>query len=112
VKFLIDHNLSPKLVLHLKDRFPGSVHTFDLGFDRTPDQDLWKFAAEHGFHILTKDTDYEQLSMLRGAPPKVVWLRIGNAPTSTVRSILDKYQAEIVDFLLDDERTLLALSNA
>jgi len=110
VKFLIDHNLSPKLVHHLKDSYPGSVHTADIGFDRTPDQELWKYAAQHGFHILTKDTDYEQISMLKGAPPKVVWLRIGNAPTRTVLMVLDSYRTEIEQFLYDDERTLLALS--
>ncbi len=110
MKFLIDHNLSPKLVHHLKDSFPGSVHTVELGFDRTPDQELWKFAAANGFHILSKDTDYEQLSMLRGAPPKVVWLRIGNAPTSKVLALLDTYRADIQEFLEDDERSLLALS--
>ena len=110
MKFLIDHNLSPKLVHYLKDSFPGSVHTSDLRFDRTPDQELWQYAAQNGFHILTKDTDYEQLSMLKGAPPKVVWLRIGNAPTSTVRLVLDTYRTEIENFLHDEERTLLALS--
>ncbi|MBL7981003.1 MAG: DUF5615 family PIN-like protein [Flavobacteriales bacterium] len=111
MKFLIDHNLSPKLVQHLAEGFPGSAHTTELGFDRTPDHDLWRYAAEHGFHILTKDTDYEQISMLRGAPPKVVWLRIGNAPTSAVVALLSKYRSEIVAFLLDEERSLLALSN-
>ena len=70
MKFLIDHNLSPKLVKHLAGTFPGCVHTENLGFGRTSDQDLWRYARENGFSILTKDTDYEQLSMLRGAPPK------------------------------------------
>ena len=110
MKFLIDHNLSPKLVKHLAATFPGCTHTEMLGFDRTPDHDLWRYAREHGFSILTKDTDYEQLSMLRGAPPKVVWLRIGNAPTSRVLDVLAKHHAAIVDFLRDEDRSLLAIS--
>jgi predicted nuclease of predicted toxin-antitoxin system len=36
------------------------------------------------FSILTKDTDFEKYSILRGAPPKVVWLRIGNASNKEV----------------------------
>ena len=95
----------------MKDSFPGSVHTVDLGFHSSSDHALWKYAAENGFHILTKDTDYEQLSMLKGAPPKVVWLRIGNAPTRSVIHILEAYREEIKLFLEDEERTLLALSH-
>ena len=110
MKFLIDHNLSPRLVHHLANAFPGSVHTSDLGFDRTPDHDLWRYAKEHGFGILTKDTDYEQLSILRGAPPKVVWLRIGNSTTHDVLGLLQKHHHAILEFLRDEERSLMALS--
>ena len=109
MKFLIDHNLSPTLVRHLKDRYPGSVHTSDLGFDRTPDHSLWNYARENGCSILTKDTDFEQLSLLRGAPPKVVWLRVGNASTQGVVDLLAAHQGDIAEFLRDGERSLLAL---
>lgn len=110
MKFLIDHNLSPKLVKHLSGWFPGSVHTEELGFGRTSDHDLWQHALENGYSILTKDTDYEHISILRGSPPKVVWLRIGNAPTSKVMEVLGKNHEAILQFLHDDERSLLALS--
>lgn len=109
MKFLVDHNLSPKLVRHLDERFPGSVHTAALGFDRTSDHDLWRYAKEHGFSILTKDSDYGQLSILRGAPPKLVWLRIGNAPTRMVVQLLNDHHQDIIAFLNDEERVYLAL---
>ncbi|QQR86494.1 MAG: DUF5615 family PIN-like protein [Flavobacteriales bacterium] len=109
MKFLIDHNLSPILVHHLKDHYPGSVHTSTLGFDRTPDHDLWRYAKDNGFSILTKDTDFEQLSLLHGAPPKVIWLRIGNAPTKVVRELIDAHRDDIQAFLQDEERSFMAL---
>jgi predicted nuclease of predicted toxin-antitoxin system len=109
VKLLIDHNLSPTLVVHLKDRYPGSVHTMELGFERKPDHDLWSYARDNGFTILTKDTDFEQLSLLRGAPPKVVWLRIGNSATREVLDLLHKHHRDIEEFEQDGERSLLAL---
>lgn len=84
MKFLVDHNLSPKLTAFLEPWFTGSVHTMELHFERTPDKGLWTYAAEHGFSILTKDTDFEKYSLLRGAPPKVVWLRIGNTSNKEV----------------------------
>ena len=110
MSFLIDHKLSPRLVDHLGDRYPGTVHTRDLGFERIPDMEVWRHAAAQGHHILTKDTDFEQLSMLHGAPPKVVWLRVGNASTQAVITLLDRHQQEIADLLEDEERSLLALS--
>jgi predicted nuclease of predicted toxin-antitoxin system len=109
VKFLVDHNLSPKVADHLQANFPGSVQTMALGFDRTSDHDLFRYAKENGFHILTKDTDFEQLSLLRGAPPKVVWLRVGNASTRVVMHLLDIRQVDILQFLEDEQRSFLAL---
>lgn len=41
----------------------------------------WDYAGFHGFVIVSKDNDFRQLSFLKGPPPKVVWLSIGNAGT-------------------------------
>jgi predicted nuclease of predicted toxin-antitoxin system len=109
VKFLIDHNLSPKLVGALQKTFPGSLHTTDLGFDRTNDGELYRYAKEHGYHILTKDSDFQQMSVLLGAPPKVVWLRMGNAPTQVAVDLLALHHEALVEFLMDQEGALLAL---
>ena len=109
MKLLVDHNLSPKLVRHLAERYPGTVHTLDLGFDRTPDHELWLFAKRNGFHVLSKDADLERISLLRGAPPKVIWLRIGNANTQSVLELLDAHQADIEAFLNNEEGSVLAL---
>jgi predicted nuclease of predicted toxin-antitoxin system len=81
----------------------------ELGFDRTADHALWHYAREEGFSILTKDTDFEQLSLLRGAPPKVIWLRIGNCTTRQVLALLNSHHADIAVFHEDTERSLLAL---
>ncbi len=109
MKFLVDHNLSPKLTHFLEPWFPGSVHTMELGFERSPDHDLWAYAAEHGFSILTKDTDFEKYSLLRGAPPKVVWLRIGNATNNVVMQLIGDNVEAIKLFLASEESALMAL---
>ncbi|MGH8509823.1 MAG: DUF5615 family PIN-like protein [Gammaproteobacteria bacterium] len=31
-----------------------------------------------GFLLTTKDSDFDQRSLVFGAPPNVLWLRIGN----------------------------------
>lgn len=109
MKLLIDHNLSPRLVQHLLANYPGSMHTMELGLGQAPDRWIWEYAATNGFSILTKDTDFQQLGILRGAPPKVIWVRVGNAPTQAVIELLMKYSDGIRDFLNDPEQAVLVL---
>lgn len=109
MKLLLDQHLSRKIVPLLQPLFPGSSHVLLHGLDRTQDDALWTFARDHGFAILTKDEDFQVLSFTRGHPPKVLWLRSGNGPTSRVLEILERSRAIIEAFEADDDRSLLAL---
>ena len=74
MKLLFDQNLSPKLPMRLADLFPGSQHVLELGLDAADDDDVWEEARQMGFTVVSKDEDYSHLSVLRGSPPKVIWL--------------------------------------
>lgn len=37
---------------------------------------------------MTQDVDFAERSRLYGSPPKVIWLRCGNAPTREVEALL------------------------
>lgn len=69
---LLDENLSPRLVNCLSSQFPGSIHVRDAGLKGQSDERIWSFAAKNGFIIATKDDDFRSLSLLLGAPPKVI----------------------------------------
>jgi predicted nuclease of predicted toxin-antitoxin system len=56
------------------------VHEFAVASDRA----IWDFAASKGFVIVSKDTDFYNFTTVYGPPPKVVWLRVGNAGTSVI----------------------------
>ena len=86
MKLLFDQNLSPSLPARLADVFPGSAHVQDFGLDRAEDDELWDYAKRNGFAVVTKDEDFNTLSILRGHPPKVLWLQLGNCTTSRVES--------------------------
>jgi predicted nuclease of predicted toxin-antitoxin system len=49
------------------------------------------------------------MSFLLGAPPKVVWLRIGNAPTRAVLELLRTKKEQIATFASAEETALLPL---
>ncbi len=86
MKLLFDQNLSPKLVRRLADLFPGSTHVQSAGLDCANDDQVWEHARLHGFAIVTKDEDYNNLSIVRGWPPKVIWLQLGNCTTAQVEA--------------------------
>jgi len=109
LKLLLDHNLSHKLVARLADVLPGSPQTRLLNFTRSAYAEIWFYARTHGFSIVTKDNDFAELAVLRGAPPKVIWLRTGNCSSSAVERLLRVKYAEIIDFDRDPERVVLEL---
>jgi predicted nuclease of predicted toxin-antitoxin system len=47
--------------------------------------------------------------VLRGAPPKVIWLRIGNCTTDEVAQLLRQHLGDIRRFAEDTEVTFLEL---
>jgi predicted nuclease of predicted toxin-antitoxin system len=94
VKLLFDQQLSPKLVTRLADLFPGSLHVQDVSLDCADDLQLWAFAAAQGLAIVSKDADFNQLSVMRGSPPKVIWL-LGNCTTREVEELFrDRFAFE------------------
>lgn len=65
MKLLFDQNLSPKLVGLLADLFPGSTHVLTEGLDSADDRQIWEHARIHQLAIVSKDVDYNNLSVLQ-----------------------------------------------
>lgn len=111
MKFLIDNNLSYKLVSHLKSAGLHSSHIKNIASVFALDDEIWELAKEQGFVIITKDNDFNELSQLFGCPPKVVHLMCGNKKTSYVANLIISNKGELADFVHSDmENCLLKLS--
>ncbi len=82
-RLLLDENLSPRLAAALSELFPGSVHV--------------------------RDDDFRGLSLLRGAPPKVIWLVVGNTSTAEILQILLNHTTAIEGFITEPTTSLLTL---
>jgi predicted nuclease of predicted toxin-antitoxin system len=95
MKLLFDENLSFKLPRILSSDFPGSRHVKNCGLKGAPDEDIWAYAKVNGFIIISKDADFYQRSLLYGAPPKLVWLRMGNCTRDVLVSLILQYKEEI-----------------
>ena len=95
MKLLFDENLSPKLPGLLAALFPGSAHVRECGLLGFPDEDVWEYARENGFTIVSKDSDFQQRSLLYGHPPKLVWLRIGNCTRQQLVQLITTHERDI-----------------
>ena len=88
MKLLLDENLSRRIVPAILLHYPGSSQVALLGLERASDADLWAYARQHGFIIVTKDSDFVDLSTFHGQPPKVILLKTGNQTWQTTAQIL------------------------
>ncbi len=109
MKLLFDENLSFRLVGDLADRFPDSSHVDLLGLRGQDDLTVWRHAAEHGYVLVSKDDDFRQLSLLHGAPPKVVLCAIGNAGNAEVVTLMVENRDRVQHFIDDELESLLIL---
>ena len=109
MKLLFDQNLAPSLVGHLRDLFPGSEHVSQCDLGNAYDLAIWEYARDHEFVLVSKDADFVELSTLRGAPPKVVWLRLGNCVTHDIHDAIRSNFIAIAELTRDHDRGVLAL---
>lgn len=109
MRLLFDEQLPEALVVALSDVFPHSLHIRLLGKGGTSDSGVWELAREYGCLLVTKDEDFHRLSVLRGAPPKVVWLRVGNCATRDLVALLRHHAPDLAAFDVQRETTVLEL---
>ncbi|MCC7117720.1 MAG: DUF5615 family PIN-like protein [Anaerolineales bacterium] len=101
---LFDQNISPKLVERLADIYPDSAHVSMLGLDHALDTEIWQYAHDHDYIIVTKDADFSELGVIRGFPPKIIWIRKGNCSTQAIELIL-RTNFDAIKFASADQDT-------
>lgn len=113
MKFLIDENISWRVLRLLAGSFPESIHVDEVGLGGdTDDRRIWKYAADHGYTILTKDRDFNDLALLQPPPPKVVWLQLGNASTAEIADTVIERCADIERFSSSEHESVLIVTRA
>jgi predicted nuclease of predicted toxin-antitoxin system len=93
----------------LSDLFPDSLHVRDKGLKASDDINVWEYAKLNNFVIVSKDEDFHHLSFVRGAPPKVIGIYLGNCTTQAVEALLRRNYNTITVFESDSETAFLLL---
>jgi predicted nuclease of predicted toxin-antitoxin system len=104
MKLLFDQNLSHRLVGRLDDLYPQSTHVRDVELQWATDQEVWEFAEEEGYTIVTKDSDFNEMLVVWGSPPDVIWLRLGNCTTDAIERAI-RNNADALEELAQSEET-------
>ena len=112
MKILFDQNISFRLVKRINDIFPEAEQVRNLGLENSTDQEIWNFAKENNYTIVTFDGDFYDFSLVWGHPPKIVWIRTGNKTTNEIESIIRKHQENIDLFISDLELACLEIITA
>lgn len=110
MKLLLDENLSDRIIHRIVDLYPDSKHVKTLELTNTDDIVIWEYAKTNGFAIVSKDSDFHQRSLLYGHPPKFIYLRIGNCPTSKIIQILRDNLDTLIQFESSEMESLLVLA--
>jgi predicted nuclease of predicted toxin-antitoxin system len=109
VKLLLDENLSPRLAELLADLYPGSAHVHQCGLGSSDDSTIWEYAKTNNFTVVSKDSDFEERSVLLGSPPKVILLRARNCTSQEIADLLRTAFSLIDHFIRGREETCLVL---
>lgn len=87
----------------------GTVHVHECGLGSVADTMVWEHARKVGLVVVTKDSDFEELSVLKGPPPKVIWLRTGNCTTAALIALFRRHETEIARFVASETDAILEI---
>jgi len=107
MKLLFDQNISFRILSLLPDSFSDCRQVRSIGLHNCDDVEIWQYAKRNGFTIVTFDADFFDLSILRGFPPKVIWLRTGNLNTSEIANRILLNFSNIASFITNSDHSCL-----
>ena len=109
MKLLFDENISFKIIKSIEKFFPESIHCRSITQEVLTDLQIWQYAKIHELTIVTFDSDFYEWMMLKGYPPKIVWLRMGNSTTDSIDNVLNEKSNALNEFLKDEELGLFEI---
>jgi predicted nuclease of predicted toxin-antitoxin system len=111
LKLLFDQNISPRIVNQIQKEFAESKHVRHVGLEDSADSEIFQYAKSKGFSIVTFDSDFVDLNVVKGFPPKIIWLKTGNLTTSAISQLLNENILSIHNFLELQDTGILEIIN-
>jgi len=103
MKLLLDENLSRRLVPFLQHDYPGSNQVVLLGMASASNTEVWQKAKDEGYVIITRDADFQELSLVWGQPPKVIRIKTLNQSRAATLKVLIENREVIIESLITND---------
>ena len=87
----------------LQHDYPGSDQVVLLGMQSATDKEVWQRARDDGYVIVTRDGDFQELSLVWGQPPKVIRLKTLNQTRAATLTLLLENKDAIIESLIDHD---------
>mgnify|MGYP006298591209 CR=1 FL=1 len=110
MKLLLDENISYRVAKRLSDIFE-IAHVNQFNLSQSKDTEIWNFAKSKEYIIVTCDSDFNDFSVIKGFPPKVIWLRIGNTSTNNIVTLLKGKKHLIKAFHADEKNGIFIIES-
>lgn len=110
MKLLIDANLSWRLKKKFANLFSEIIHAEELKFSQpVSDKQIWNYAKENNFIIMTNDDDFMTYSILFSFPPKIILIRTGNQSTNFIADLITAHISDITSMNASEDYGILEL---
>lgn len=68
-----------------------------------------QYAIDNDYVITAKDTDFYEMNLLYGSPPKIIWLKVvEQSKSATIKTLLDNCQL-IEQTLLQEDKDYIEI---
>ncbi len=111
MKLLLDENLSRRLVPFLLTAYPESTQVVLVGLEAAEDVRVWDYVKANDFVIVTQDADFEELSLVKGHPPRVIWIKTNHPSRSTILKLLLEQQPLIDEVLIRQNQGCIEITH-
>ena len=102
MKLLLDQNISHRVVALVQDHFSETSSVKQEGLTNQDDFEIWKFAKQYQFCIVTFDEDFYNIQLIHSFPPKIIWFKTGNLSNQQVADFLIAHKEMVQLFMTDD----------
>jgi len=111
LRLLLDQNISYRLIKKLEVLFPDLYHVKNLGLINSSDLEIYNFAKSNNYTIVSFDSDFIDILVVKGSPPKLIWINTRNLSTNQVASLL-QYNADTINSFLISEDNILEINGS
>ena len=70
------------------------------------DGEVWRYACEHNFVLISKDDDFTGMALKKGEAGGLIWVRIGNCRRTVLLEVFRKVWPRVVARLEAGDRFL------